>query len=241
MSTINLLYKDRYIINDFIRISIPKVGEILDCEDEYYGLVALLTAMPIDMMVQLDDIGIDFTAINEYDLFLLLFRSLQERDTSMVFGELDLKPFRTAVNEQNGNIVLINKETGVTIDRAIHGQIASALRMIHHLEKNKRKPANAEAKEYMLRREREKMRRIRNRRSGSQLEDLIVALVNTEQFHYGFEGTRELSIYQFNESVRQVIRKIDYDNKMRGVYAGTVSAKDLSQDDFNWLSHKHPG
>lgn len=238
MATINLLYKKEYIINEFIKISIPKVGEILDNEDAYYGLVALLTAMPIDMMVQLDDIGIDFTTINEYDLFLLLFRTLQDRDTSMVFGELDLKPFRTAINEQNGNIVLINEKTGVTIDRAIHGQIANALRVIHHLEKNRRKPANGEAKEYMLKRARDKMRRKRNTSTRSQLEDLIVALVNTEQFHYGFEGTRELSIYQFNESVRQVIKKIDYDNKMHGVYAGTVSAKDLSQDDFNWLSHK---
>lgn len=238
MATINLLYKKEYIINDFIKIPIPKVGDILECEDEYYGLVALLTAMPIDMMVQLDDIGIDFTTINEYDLFLLLFRTLQERDTSMVFGELDLKPFQTAVNEQNGNIVLVNEKTGVMIDRAIHGRIASALRVIHHLEKNRRKPANGEAKEYMLKRARDKIRRRRNRSTRSQLEDLIVALVNTEQYHYGFEGTRELSIYQFNESVRQVIKKIDYDNKMRGVYAGTVSAKDLSQDDFNWLSHK---
>ena len=44
--------------------------------------------------------------------------------------------------------------------------------------------------------------------------------------------------YQFNESVRQIIKKIDYDNKMHGIYAGTVSAKDLSQDDWNWLTHK---
>ena len=87
----------------------------------------------------------------------------------------------------------------------------------------------------MIRRARDKMRRQNKRISDSQLEGLIVALVNTEQFHYGFEGTRELSIYQFNESVRQVIKKIDYDNKMRGIYAGTVSAKDLSQDDLNWL------
>ena len=74
----------------------------------------------------------------------------------------------------------------------------------------------------------------------SQLEGLIVALVNTEQFHYGFEGTRELSIYQFNEGVRQVIKKIDYDNRMHGVYApGTVSAKRFgAKDDLNWLTHK---
>lgn len=238
MATLNLLYKKEYAINQFINVRIPTVGEILDCEDEYYGVVSILTAMPIDMMVQLDDIGVDFTSINEWELFLLLFGTLKERDTSLVFGNLDLKPFQAAINPQNNNVILVNKETGARIDRALHGQIASTLRKIHHLERNNRKPANGEAKEYMLQRAREKMRRHNKRLSDSQLEELIVALVNTEQFHYGFEGTRELSIYQFNESVRQVIKKIDYDNKMHGIYAGTVSAKDLSQDDLNWLTHK---
>lgn len=238
MATLNLLYKKEYAINQFINVRIPTVGEILDCEDEYYGVVSILTAMPIDMMVQLDDIGVDFTSINEWELFLLLFGTLKERDTSLVFGNLDLKPFQTAINPQNNHVILVNKETGARIDRALHSQIASTLRKIHHLERNNRKPANGEAKEYMLRRAREKMRRQSRRLSDSQLEELIVALVNTEQFHYGFEGTRELSIYQFNESVRQVIKKIDYDNKMHGIYAGTVSAKDLSQDDLNWLTHK---
>jgi hypothetical protein len=90
----------------------------------------------------------------------------------------------------------------------------------------------------MIRRAREKARRHSNRQTDSQLESLIVALVNTEQYHYGFEGTRDLSIYQFNESVRQVIHKIDYDNRMHGVYSGTISAKDLSQDDLTWITHK---
>lgn len=238
MATLNLLFKREYAINQFIKIYIPTVKEVLEQEDEYYDMVSILTAMPIDMMVQLDDIGIDFTSINEYELFLLLFEALRKKNTKLVFGDLDLSSFHTAINEQNGMIVLINEETGVKIDRAIHGQIASVLRKIHHIEKNNRKPANGEAKEYMIKRARDKMRRRKNRTTDSQLEGLIVALVNTEQFHYGFEGTQELSIYQFNESVRQVIKKIDYDNKMHGIYAGTVSAKDLSQDDLNWLTHK---
>lgn len=238
MATINLLYKKEYAINDFIRVRIPTVGEILDNEDKYYGMVSMLTAMPIDMMVQLDDIGVDFTQINDYELFLLLFRSLKEQDTSLIFGDLDLRPFQTAVNEQNGLIILVNPETGVKIDRAIHGQIAATLRRIHHLKKDIRKPANIEARDYLLERARTKMRRQKNRATDSQLEELIVAMVNTEQYHYGFEGTQELSIYQFNESVHQVIKKIDYDNRMHGIYSGTVSAKDLSQDDLNWLTHK---
>jgi len=238
MATLNLLYKEEYAINQYINVRIPKVGEILDCEDEYYGMVSMLTAMPIDMMVQLDEIGVDFTTINEWELFLLLFGALKQRDTSLIFGDLDLSQFEVAINPQNNNVILANKSTGVRIDRALHGQIASTLRKIHHLERNNRKPANGEAKDYMLQRAKEKMRRHNRRMTDSQLEGLIVALVNTEQFHYGFEGTRELSIYQFNESVRQVIKKVDYDNKMHGIYAGTVSAKDLSQDDLNWLTHK---
>lgn len=238
MATLNLLYKQEYAINEHIKIRIPTVGEVLDNEDDYYTMVTMLTAMPIDMMVQLDDIGVDFTAINEYELFLILFNALKDKDTSLIFGELDLRPFKSVVNPQNSTIVLRNKETGVVIDRGIQGQIASVLRKIHSLKRNNRKPANQEAREYMLQRAREKMRRRSRRVNDSQLEELIVAMVNTEQFHYGFEGTRELSIYQFNESVRQVIKKIDYDNRMHGVYAGTVNAKELSQDDLNWLTHK---
>ncbi len=82
------------------------------------------------------------------------------------------------------------------------------------------------------------MKRRQNRVEDSQIEELIVALVNTEQFHYNFDTVRNLTIYQFNESVQQVIKKIDFDNKMHGIYAGTISAKDMSQDELNWLTHK---
>ena len=59
-----------------------------------------------------------------------------------------------------------------------------------------------------------------------------------EEIKYDFESVKNLSIYQFNESVKQIIRKVDYDNRMFGVYSGTISAKDLSQEDLDWLTHK---
>ena len=238
MTTQSLLYKKQYAINDSISISIPSVGEVIDNEDKYYDLISILTAMPIDLMVQLDDAGIDFTSIDEYELFLLMSSGIKSQDTSMVFGDLDFSNFKLATNEQNGNVVLLDDINNIIIDRAVHSQISDVLRTIHHLERNRRKPANEEAKKYMLKRAREKMKRRMNRKEDSQLESLIVAMVNTEQYKYDFEGTRELSIYQFNESVRQVINKVDYDNRMYGVYAGTINAKELSQDDLNWLTHK---
>lgn len=238
MSTLNLLYKDRYVINDSISVLIPTVGEVVDHEDEYYSIVSILTAMPVDLMCELDDSGIDFTTINDYDLFLILFNSIQEMDTSLVFGDLDLSKFILGVNQQNGKPVMFNPDTGAVIDRLIHGRIAATLRKIHHLKKNKRKPGNQEAKDYMLERARIKKERNKHKSDFSELESLIVALVNTEQFKYNFEEARNMSIYQFNESLHQIVKKVDYEHKMHGLYSGTIDLKGLSQDELNWLVHK---
>lgn len=234
----NLLYAHEYVINDCIKIPIPTVGEILEQEDNYYSLVSLITATPYDMMVQLDDMGIDFSEISDYELFILMFQFLKTRDTSLLFGALDLSHFSVVVNPQNNTIVLRDSESGAVIDQSIYTILCQAIRKIHHLKRNFRNPANGEAKKYMLHRARMKLKRHNTRNEGSQLEELIVALVNTEQFHYNFDTARDLTIYQFNESVQQIVKKIDFDNRMHGIYAGTVSAKDMSQDDLNWLTHK---
>lgn len=237
MSTINLLYQKQYPINDNIHIVIPTVGEILENEDRYYNMVSMLTSMPIDLMVELDDAGIDYTEITEYELFLILFASLRTMDTSPIFGDLNLMAFELTENKQNGQPMLLDRKNDIRIDRAIQGQIAATLRKIHHLEKNIRRPANDEAKKYLLKRAREKAKRRKNKKDFSQLESLIVAMVNTEQFKYDFEGARHLTIYQFNESVRQIIKKVDYEHRMSGIYAGTIDPKKMSRDELNWLVH----
>ena len=62
-------------------------------------------------------------------------------------------------------------------------------------------------------------------------------MVNTSQYKYNFEETLDLTIYQFNESVRQVVRKDGSEKKMSGIYAGTVDAKKINKKDLNWLTN----
>lgn len=200
--------------------------------------MSMLTSDPIDMMVPLDEAGIDFTTINDYDLFLLLFTALKEQDTSMIFGDLDLSGFTTAVNEQSEMVVLYDERRDIVIDRGIQNRIATCLREIHGIERNFKTPANEEARRYMIERARIKARRHKRKETESQLEPLIVAMVNTEQFHYGYAEVRDLSIYQFNRSVRQIINKVEYEHRMHGVYSGTISIKDLNPKDLDWVSGK---
>ena len=237
MAIRHLLYERELKVNDDISIVIPTVREVLEQEEEYYGLVSLITATPYDMMVQLDDLGIDFREISDYELFLLSFEAIKSADTHLVFGDLETTGFERMVNTHNGTLALTNKKTGLVIDMAIHYQICEALRAIHHLKKNIKHAGNVEAKDYLLERARKKLKRRRKKAEASQLESLIIALVNTEQFPYKFDEVLDLTIYQFNESVLQVVKKIDFDNRMHGIYAGTISAKNMSQDSLNWMVH----
>lgn len=235
---LSALYSRQIDIGGGLSVYVPTVGEIVDNEDIYFDCVYSIIASPYDMMVQLDDVGIDFTKINEFDLFCLLFPHLKEIDTKLVFGELDIHAFQIVENRQSGDIVIRNAESGVTIDRAAHQRIAACLRKMLNIPKVNKRPGNEEARKYMLDRARAKQRRQsrnKSRREYSQLESHIIALVNTEQFPYDYNSVRDITIFQFYSSLKQIIHKIQYDNVMIGYYAGTVKIEDLKMQDRTWL------
>ena len=133
----------------------------------------------------------------------------------------------------------MNFETGAIIDRKLHMQICTFLRKLLNIEKNDKKPGNEDGKEWMLERARVELRkRLRLAKDSSQLEEHIIALVNTAEFSYDYESVRDLTIYQFNSSLNQIIKKVRFDNLMIGCYAGTINAKELNPDELNWLTSR---
>lgn len=238
MATLNLLYEHEYVINDKIKVVIPTVGQVLDNEDEYYSMVTAFTAMPIDLMVQLDDMKIDFEQIIDYDLFIILFNGLRLQNVGLILKDIDLSKFILDIDEEKQELFLIDEENNIKIDRSVYLQISAVLRKIHNIKKNIRKPGNKDARDYMLKRAREKMKRAKNRKTESQTESLIVALVNAPEFKYDYQSVRDLTIYQFNKSLYQIVNRVDYNNRMVGIYTGNINPKDMSQDDLNWLATK---
>lgn len=233
-----LLYADHVRINDAISVRIPTVGEVCDHEDDYFTAVSTIVSTPYDMMVQLDDAGIDFTKIDAFELFCLMFGNLLAVDTSLVFGDLDLSRFKTAQNRETGAIALVDEARNLVIDKPIHDQIARTVRRILKMQKNDKQPGNEEGRRYMIkiaRMNQRKARRKAKNRETTQMEDLIIGLVNTGEFPYDYESVRDISIYQFYSSLNQVAHKIKYDKTMIGYFAGTVRSEDLKPEDKTWL------
>lgn len=228
------IYDKEICINDKIKVVVPTVGEIVKNEDSYYGLISAIISTPYEMMVQLDDEGIDFTKIDGWQLFCMNFRHLKNTDTSMIFKDLDLSGFNTEINTKTKEFVLRNSD-GVVIDASIHNMICKSIRKMLNIPKNDKVPGNEDARLYMIERARKKQKRARRNRR-SMLEPLIVTLVNSAEFPYNYETVKDITIYQFYLSLNQIVKKVEFDNLMIGCYAGTVNTKEIDPKKLQWVS-----
>lgn len=237
----SLLKLDKVAITDYISIRIPTVGEILDDEQNYYSIISSLTATPYQYMVQLDDLGLDFSKITDYELFMMLFASYAKSDLSMIFGDLYTEDYSVFIDNINSTKVIYSPTNGENyqINEYVYSQIVDAIRKINNLERIKWKAGNDAAKKYLIDKERKKQKRNENKPYEPYLEKLVIALVNSPEFKYNYEETMDLSIYKFNQSFKQIQTRLTFNNTMIGVYAGTIDTSKLGDRScLSWLQLK---
>ena len=213
-----------------LSIRIPTVREILEDESSYYSIVSSLTATPCQYMVQLDDMGIDFTTITDYDLFKMLFPIYSQSDLSILFGDLAVSDF-AVYRDENQKEFIYSQSNNIMIDEKVYNNLVDIIRKINLFEKAKYKPGNESARKYLIEKERKKQKRNSKKPYEPYLEKIVIALVNASEFPYDYDSCMNLSIYRFNQSFKQIQHKIYFDNTMIGVYAGTVDTSKLSSKD----------
>lgn len=235
----SLLKLDKIDIVPKIHIRIPTVDEILNDEQSYYSLISSLTATPFQYMVQLDDIGIDYQTITDYELFLMLFPSFARSDISILFGDIDLSDILVRKSNQNDTEILYSQKNNIIIDELIYTQIVDCIRKINNLKRDNRTSGNKEAKEFRIKLERKRQKRNANKPYEPYLENLVVALVNNNDFPYDYDSCMDLSIYRFNQSFNQIQHKTNFDKTMIGVYAGTIdTSKIKDRSCLTWIPIK---
>ncbi len=222
-----------------LSIRIPTVGEILEDEQNYYSLISSITSTPFQYMVQLDDMGIDFTTITDYQLFMILFPSFAQNDMGILFGSIDLSDICVQRSAENGTLVLYSPKNDIEINELIYTQIAGYIRKINNLKREARKPGNDEAKKFRIKLERKKQKRNAHKPYEPYLEKMVVALVNRPEFKYNYEQANNLTIYQFNKSIEQVQKSITFDNTMTGIYSGAVDSSKIKDSScLSWIPMK---
>lgn len=125
---LSIYYGDDIEVNEHVKIHIPTLKEI-KCfgEKRYFSFLTTFCSTPSDLMWQLWDVGIDYTKIDNYDLFIeFLAKNIKLEDSRLIFGdELDFSKMSVVYDDKKKmNVLLlsVHKEELVDIDEVTKQQ-----------------------------------------------------------------------------------------------------------------------
>lgn len=231
---LQLYFGDDYIINDYIKIHQPSIGEVVKYgEASYFSTIHTITAIPSDMKSMLWDMGIDWVMMEDFELFMLLSQTLTLDRTSLLFGDLDFSQLKPYPNSVNGDIVLANKEAGIIIDKMIYLRIVSYLRKLHNITPKIEKAANEMTKKILIEEDRNKIRLNQEKPFKSYLLPLVSS-VKTKQ-GYTKEYVRNMGLYEFFDEISRLSIIDNSNHLLSAAYAGTIDMKKINKNEFNWM------
>lgn len=229
-----LYFGDDYVINDKIKLSQPTIGTVVDYgEASYFSMVHTLTAIPSDLKSQLWDMGLDWCNVEDFELFLMLSQTMTPDKTGIIFGDLDFSKMRPFRNNQNGEIVLADKESGVIIDKLIYMRMMTFLRKLHNITPKPEKAKGKIAKRAMIDEDRRNHELNKNKPFKSYLLPLISA-VKVKQ-GYTKDYVRNMGLFEFFDDLGRLQVVSNSENLMHGIYSGTVDVKKIDKKELNWL------
>lgn len=234
VDALQLYFGDDYVINDNIKITQPTIGQVVDYgEAAYFSTVHTITAIPSDMKSQLWDLGLDWCTMDDYELFMMLSQTLTPDRTSILFGDLDFSKLKPYKNNQNGDIVLADKETGIIIDKMIYLRIVTYLRKLHGITPKIEKAANKMTKKVLIEEDRQKILHAKDKPFKSYLLPLISA-VKVKQ-GYTKDYVRNMGLYEFFDDISRMQLINNADHLLSAAYAGTIDMKKINKAELNWM------
>ena len=233
---LKMYFGEPFCINDKISVYTPTIGEIIDFgEKKYYGMIHTLTCIPSDMKSQLDDMGIDYMAISDFELFMMLSKGLTPESTRLILGNLDLSKFSPFLNQTNNETILYDVENDIIIDRLIYMKIVDYIRKIHNIKPKVERAANKTTKKILIQLDRERIKKSKNEPYKSQLKPLISAMMRYPGFKYKKNELKECGLYEFMDTVYGSQVYVSSTALIQGSYSGMIDTSKIDKKEFNWM------
>lgn len=172
----------RYQINDKIYIDFPTVKQVMfDIgEKQYWSVLFSLVATSSDIIAQLDDAGLDWEKVTDFEVFLRHFIFMSQEQVNIFLPTIIRENFKIGENKESEELVLYDETNDIMLDRLVVEKIADYLRYTHGLKKNVIKAGNAYTHRDLIEDAHDELRKQQRRpqQQKSQLKAYISYLAN---------------------------------------------------------------
>ena len=235
IDSLRVFMGDDYAVNDKIVIHQPTIREIVNYgEQDYFAMLTALTNYPSDMKSVLWDVGIDYTKITDFELFMSLCMAFPVERTRIIFGDLDFTQFRVKKHDVVGTY--LEADDGTVIDWNVHRLIVEALTTTNLIHKEREIPVNESTKMALIEWDREDRALAAKRPYRSQLTPFLSAMVNYAGFKYDHHTVQDITIYQFFDAVQRVQLINNAQTLLQGMYINPfLDSSKVDKSHLNWM------
>lgn len=232
-------------INENISIRIPSLEEIcVYGEAKYYSMIHTLCSVGIDLCWQLEEAGIPFDEISDYELFYSILRKYYDtKQTEIIFGKyLNLKQMTLCKNEK-GDIYLEQKilmDNGeyrlITLNENNYYEIVKYLRALHNLKRNDAVAGTKSCRMAFIEDAKMEYEASKHEPHKSYLLPLISTMVNSDGFKRDDQTVWNMNIFAFMDSVRRVDKIRNSNLLLQSGYSGFgVDLKKIKKEELNYM------
>lgn len=246
---LKMYFGEPFEVGNGITIYQPTVGKILEVgESDFYGTLYVFIANPTTYRVQLWDNGIDWNKVSDYELFMMLVKSVRPEISSSLFGDIDFSAFepysKTIIKtneegeEEEVSIpTLYNKDTEMELSEEDYTLIAEYLSVMFNIHPKIEHAKGKITKQSII--EEEKMNMEARMAKGdveeSGLLSLVSACVNHPGFKYKLQELKDVGICQFMDSVQRLQVYEQSTAMLHGMMGGFVDSSKIKADSYNWM------
>ena len=216
----------------------PTIGDIANYNEvEYFSMAQTLAATPSSMKVALDDMGLDYMKVEDFQLFMMLCQSMTPDKTKPLLGDLDLTKFKPYQLKDTEEVVLANGEVDesgnpIIINQIIYDILTTYIRKMHGFKKQVDKAGNAITRKVLI----DEDRKAAQRNKDKPYKSFLVPLVSSLQGRQGYtkDYICNMGLYEFMNQINRVQIIVQADAALGGMYSGFVDTKKMDKSILDW-------
>lgn len=230
-------------ITDDIIIHNPTLNDIVKIgEKKFLSFCQDFTAHHLDSpyIVLLTDLGVDFTTISDWDLFVCLSLVFDENICNFLFGNLDFKSMKPYVN---GDVKGICNKDGILVTPEIHAKMVGCIRKFANIPTPQYQKIldNPTQKNMAINSARREIESAKRREmfypSGSALLPIMSSVVNYAGCNYTNKTIFNMNLYAFWDTVKRIQAYDNASHLFSGIYSGCIdlSKNKKLKEELNWM------
>lgn len=216
----------------------PTIGDILEINEvKFYSTLHVFVTNTTSCRLFLWDAGLDWNEVSDFQLFCILYHSIDPDVSRLLFGDLDWSSFQVMQKKDDESFVLWSEKELIEINEDIYEHIHQYLQNVFNMHPEVELTDDPILKKWWVdkdRRSDDRKKKNKDEKSFS-MQSMISAMVNHPGFKYSLKELKDVGVSEFYDSVNRLQIYESSTALMKGMYSGMISAKDLDPDSYNWM------